>query len=474
MKKALLKKIIIAALVVVVIGGGGFAVYNNFFKTKATASTRYMTEYASTGTLNVTVAGTGTVVSASTKDIIIPNSGIVSGMSIANGTVVKAGQTLGTIEDTTLQNQINSDRAKLTSSQQQVTQATQQKNATLQADQLKLTEAQQKLSNDQAQLNLDNSKTTTNGSSNSAQNPAQTLLNDQTAVQNDQNSITAAEEAITNDTNSGNNNIASANASVSQAQATLNTDLASQNNDTITAPISGTIENLTNQNGDSLQSGKTLATIMDLTHMQLQVPVDELDISKVKVGQTVNITVDDVPGKTYSGTVATVPDQGTTTNNVTDYTVIVNINDCTGLKLGMNANVTINVQSKSNVLMVPSEAITTRNGSSFVMVPASTSSNSGNSNTGNSSNGSSKRGGFSSAGKLVQVQTGISNQDYVEVTSGLSDGEKVLVQLPNVSTTSSSSGRSGGFGGGSFGGGSFGGGSGFGSGTGSSGSKGGN
>lgn len=421
MKRASLKKITISALIVVVIGGGGYFAYNTFFKTKATSTSRYLTETATVGTLNVTIPGTGTVVSAATKDVVLPNSGKLTNFKVSTGSAITAGTSLGTVVDSALQNQINTDQLKLTQAKQQLAAAQQQKNSTLQNDQLKLTAANQSVNNANSQLAADTASKNSNN--------AETINKDNSSIQSAQISVQQAQNAITNDTNTENNNISSQNISVQQAQNTLNTDLATQSNENIVAPISGTFENVANQNGDNVSSGKTLGTIEDLTHLQLQVPVDELDISKISVGQKVDITFDDVKNKKYTGTINAIPDTGTTSNSVTTYTITVSIDDSTGLKLGMNANVTINVQTKANALMVPIEAVQTKNGNKYVLEP-STSSSSGSSWSGNGSgSGSSSRNRSSSStsktsGKLVQVQTGISNQDYVEITSGLKEGQK--------------------------------------------------
>jgi HlyD family secretion protein len=457
MNRASLKKIIISALIVVVIAGGGYYLYVTKFKTKTTTSSRYITEQATKGTLKVTVAGTGSVSSASTKDISIPSSGTLTGFKVSTGSAITQGTSIGSVTDSSLQTQITTDQNKLTEAKQQLTQLQQKSSTDNQSDQSKITQANDQLTQDKANPKVD-----------------------QATLDKDNGAVTDAQNALSNDTLSDNNSISNQNLTIQQAQATINNDYSTLSKDNIIAPISGTFENVANANGDSVQSGKTLGTIMDLTHLELQVAIDELDISKIALGQKVDITFADVPGKKYTGTVAGIPDSGTSTNSVTTYNIAVTIDDSTGLKLGMNANASINVQSKDNVIMVPSNAIQTVNGNKYVMEPSTSSSSSASSGSGSGSasgyggrSGSYSSGsgssGSKSAGKLVEVQTGISNQNDVEITSGLAEGQSLLVQLPNVSTTTSSSSRSG-SGGSGFGGGSgFSGGSGFGGGSGFSG-----
>ncbi len=448
MNRASLKKIIISALIFIVIAGGGYYLYITKFKTKSTTQSKYITEQATKGTLKVTVAGTGVVSSASTADITIPNSGTLTNFKVSTGSAITQGTSLGSVVDQSIQNQINADQDKLTEAKQQLGLAQQKSSTDNQSDESKITQANDQLAEDKSKPNID-----------------------QATLDKDNGAITDAQNGLTNDATNDNNNIADQNMSIQQAEATVGNDNTTLSKENMIAPINGIFENVTNANGDSVQSGKTLGTITDLTHLQLQVAVDELDISKIALGQKVDITFADVPGKNYTGTVATIPDSGTSTNSVTTYNVIVTIDSSVGLKLGMNANASINVQSKDNTLMVPSNAIQTVNGKKYVMEPSTSSSHSSSSSygsKGSSSKYGSSSGNSKSAGKLVEVQTGISNQNDIEIISGLAEGQSLLVQLPNVSTSTSSKsgggmGGSGGYGGGMGGSGGFGGGSGGGS-----------
>jgi HlyD family secretion protein len=450
MNRASLKKLIISALILVVLIGGGYYLYSTKIKAKTATQSRYITEQATKGTMIVTVTGTGSVASQTTEDIVIPNNGTLTNFKVTTGSIITAGTSLGSVVDPTLASQIQIDQLKLNQANQQLAQLQQKATSDISSDQAKINTANQQLAQDQANPKID-----------------------QATIDKDNNAITDAQNTLTNDTNTDNNNIANQNITIQQAQATLNNDNTTLSKENMIAPISGTFENVTNQNGDTVQSGKTLGTIMDLSKLEVVVAVDELDISKVHVGQKANITFSALPDNNYTGTVASIPDSGTNTNNVTNYNVVVTLDNSTGLKIGMNGNITINVQTKNNVVMVPSAAIITRNGQKYVMEPStsnkSSSSQKGSNSYGGGQNGSSSYGGGKSgqsagqsAGKLVQVQTGISNQNYVEITSGLNAGQQILIQLPSVSSSTSSS-KSGGYGGGGmggYGGGGFGGGSG--------------
>lgn len=453
MNRSKLKKIIIGALVIAALSGIGYFGYTKFFTKAATTTSRYLPETATLGTLNVTVADTGTVVSATSQDIFSTGNGTLSNFNLKVGDTVTQGASVGAIQDTNIDNQIAQDQAKLDQAKAQLTQITNSLNYQLQNDQLKLTQANNQLAQMTKQSDIDN----------------QNIV------------IQQAQNTLNNDTSTGNNNISNQKIAIQQAQNTLNNDLATKNKENLTAPINGTIVTVASKNGDTLQSGKSIATVEDLSNLQIDVPVDELDIDKVKQGQKVQITFDDIKDKTYTGSVVSLSLLGKTSNNVTTYDVMVSIDNPENVKLGMNANVTIDVQSKDNALMVPSEAITTLNGKKYVRVPSSGTSSNGsgysknpNSSSGNrsgrsggswSGNGGSSKTGSNraSSGKLVEVQTGLSNENDVEITSGIKEGQTVLVTIPTVSSSSQtkqsgSSGFGGSFGGG-FGGGSYGGGS---------------
>ena len=83
-------------------------------------------------------------------------------------------------------------------------------------------------------------------------------------------------------------------------------------NYTITSPISGTVIDKEYKAGDTVESGKTLCTIYDLSYLEMTLNIDELDISTVEVGQAVQITAEAVESKTFTGVVTKVSVAGNT------------------------------------------------------------------------------------------------------------------------------------------------------------------
>lgn len=269
---------------------------------------------------------------------------------------------------------------------------------------------------------------------------------------------------------------------------------------TITAPISGTVITKNAKVGDKISKSSsgttTMAVIYDLSTMTLEMSVDELDVSSIKVGQSVEITADAVEGETFTGTVTNVSLQSSYSNGVTNYPVTVTLDDTGSLLPGMNVDAKIILDSSENALVIPASALmrgnrvyvkkssdstenadTQRNGSSDNAGDADSerknhgdgtqnadsadrqpdagaeasgsSKGSGTDNSSSKSTGSGKSGssnvpdGF----EAVQVTTGIINDDYVEILSGLSEGDEVYISSDSGSSTQTNQMQMGGMGG---------------------------
>lgn len=235
---------------------------------------------------------------------------------------------------------------------------------------------------------------------------------------------------------------------------------------TVTSPIDGMISVRNNNNGDNVQSGKSILSIVDVSSFKINVQVDELDIAKVKQGQKAEIKIDAIKDKTFEGTVEEISPVGTTTNNITTYNVSIGIKEPSGVKIGMSANVNILVESKKGVLTIPVEALMDRDGKKYVMVPLEDKNNTNNNadnqqneeasknkqenlqqntqqNLGEAQNKrnaqrSTQRNSSNTMGiqqKLVPVEIGLINENTVEVISGINEGQVVLISMPQTIST---------------------------------------
>jgi HlyD family secretion protein len=131
---------------------------------------------------------------------------------------------------------------------------------------------------------------------------------------------------------------------------------------TIIAPISGVVVSRAVDVGQTVAasfSTPTMFTIAnDLTKMQVQASIDEGDIGKIRVDQEVTFTVDAYTDATFSGTVRQVRLQPVVTQNVVNYTVIIDVpNPDLKLLPGMTANITVMVEEVKDILKVPSTAL---------------------------------------------------------------------------------------------------------------------
>jgi HlyD family secretion protein len=202
------------------------------------------------------------------------------------------------------------------------------------------------------------------------------------------------------------------------------------------APVAGTITSLSVASGDSVQSSAAVAHITNYSALQTTISVDELDVTKVAVGQAVKITASAFEDETFEGTVKNVATVGTSTNGVSTFDVTVQITDPKNLKIGMSTEASISIESKEDALYVPVEAVYTSGEEKYVQVPTASD---------DSTQSTSK----------VTVETGISNDTFVEITSGLAEGDSV--QIPRVQSSGNSSQGGMRMPGGEFSGGNFGG-----------------
>ena len=195
---------------------------------------------------------------------------------------------------------------------------------------------------------------------------------------------------------------------------------------TIDAPISGTIVDKKVKAGDKLSANDTamqnLCTIYDMSYLEMKLNVDELKIRSLKVGQEVEITADAVPGETYKGVISSILVAGTTANGSTSYPVTVRIDDMGELLPGMNATAKITTASVKNVLALPNAALVR---GSYVLVTRDSPS------AANAETSMTAPDGY----VYVKVTTGISDDDYIEVKSGLQEGDTIAYDNSSVSAT---------------------------------------
>ena len=221
-------------------------------------------------------------------------------------------------------------------------------------------------------------------------------------------SVSSGQRICTITGDSVDNQLKNAKASLENAQDRLDDYM-------VTSPITGTVVEKTVKAGDNVGTGSnsnnTLCIIYDLTYLEMTLNIDELDIDNVEVGQTVNVTSDAKEGQTFTGVVTKVSVVGTTSGGTTTYPVTVRIDDTDGLRPGMNVDAEIVLSSADGVLAIPSLAV---NRGDTVLVTSDSPS---------AANALEQEAPEGYA--YVQVTTGVSDDSYIEITSGLQEGDTV-------------------------------------------------
>lgn len=211
--------------------------------------------------------------------------------------------------------------------------------------------------------------------------------------------------------------------SVESAQSKLESTQDNYDNYTITAPISGQVITKNFKVGDNItkntSSTTTLATIYDLSSLTFKMSIDELDIQSVKVGQKVTVTADAFEGQTFSGTVTNVSLESTYSNGVSTYPVTVTMDEAGNLLPGMNVDGVITLEEANDVLTIPVDALM-RGNQVYIKDDSVKEQN----------------GPVPAGFKAVEVETGLTNDSYVEIKSGLSEGDTVYVAKSSTDSSS--------------------------------------
>jgi len=199
-----------------------------------------------------------------------------------------------------------------------------------------------------------------------------------------------------------------AEAQLKQAEANAEVAKVQLSYTSIYALTSGVIASVSTQEGETVMAGlaaPTFVNIIDLTRLEVQVYVDETDIGKILVGQEATFTVDTYSDTDFKGSVTAIYPKAVIQDNVVNYIVVVEIIDFKDkiLRPEMTATVTIHLETRKNVIAIPSKAIIRERGERFVTVMEN--------------------------GTAVsrKIKTGWYDSNFTEVVDGLNEGEKVLL-----------------------------------------------
>ncbi len=199
-----------------------------------------------------------------------------------------------------------------------------------------------------------------------------------------------------------------AKAKVDEAVESLNGVLVSLTYNKIYAPISGYVSQVTTQEGETVVAGLSavnLITIIDTTKMEMWIYVDETDIGRTKPGMKVEYWVDAYRDRKFYGKIDMIYPQPEIKDNIVYYLAIVKIDpkDTAFLKPEMTSHVRIIVQEKTDVIVVPNNAVRFEEGKTVVYLS-----------------------GTKKAEKRV-VTPGIRDDRFTEIISGLTEGERIVI-----------------------------------------------
>ena len=403
---------LINGALVVLLAGAGFGIYEAFTPATNTAQAQTRSTPVRRATVTQTISAAGTLASSYTGAANFATAGKVTSIDVKVGDVVSAGQKLATVDSTQAAKQLQVAKANLAVAQDaldtaetaEATPATGQNNNqnsqnSAQAAANNVTSAQAKL--DQAQLDVQT---------------ALQALDNTTLYAPGAGTVTAINGAVGQQSSSGSSSSSAQSSSGGNGQG----GQGSSSNSSAAASSSGS-------------SGSGFITITNLTGLVVNTSVAEIDVSKVKTGQKATVTLNALPDKPIQATVSSINLTPTTSGSVVSYGAQLALTSPPdGLRPGQSASVVITVAEAQNALSVPAAAVQTAGGTNLVTVQEN--------------------------GQNVtrQVQVGLRGESTVQITSGLTEGENVVLTGTSSATgtgrTGTGTGGTGGFPGGGTGG----------------------
>jgi len=409
--KKILKKLtstktrkIISALILVAIV---FSVWFFFFRKKADQIETYTVER---GNITETIMETGNVQAAQVS-VYSTSNGVVEELYVENGYSVKIGQKLFKVRSTSTDQEkatANSNYMTALSNLKKSQQDKESAYAQLLSNKKSLTDAKGDL---KYQKNHDtNTKTSKGYTSAEKKSLRQDVSAKESALDASQQKYDDADTAIS-----------ASQASVKAAKLSYD---ATQNA-TITAQVSGTVSNLSARVGDVVYFSDITVTsttiadpvlvVGDLSGYSVKIGINEMERSKIALGQKATIKFDAIPDKEYTGKVEKVDDFGVEESGVITYNAYLSVTDQDERMLPkMTANVTIETNYRENVIVIPTKALKPYQNGKGVQVARSDSKG-------------------KQVFEYVAVKTGLKSGSQVEITNGLEEG--TVISLSDAAKT---------------------------------------
>ncbi|WP_410587026.1 efflux RND transporter periplasmic adaptor subunit [Amycolatopsis sp. lyj-23] len=388
---------LINGALVVVLAGAGFGIYQAFTPAPSSAQAQSRTTPVRRTTVTETVSAAGTLASSYTGAANFATAGKVTSIDVKVGDVVSAGQKLATVDGTQASKQLQVAKANLAVAQDTLDTAETAENTPATGPNAQ-----------NAQTNAANSVTSARAKLDQAQ------LDVQTAQQALDNTVLYAPGAGT---------VTAINGAVGQQSSSGSSAAQSSSTGSSGSGQGGQASNSGAAASSSSSSSSGFITITNLTGLVVNTSVAEIDVSKVKAGQKATVTLNALPDKPIQATVSSVNLTPTTSGSVVSYGAQLALTSPPdGLRPGQSASVVITVAEADNALSVPAAAVQTAGGTNLVTLQEN--------------------------GQNVtrQVQVGLRGEATVQITSGLSEGDNVVL-TGTATTGTGGTGRTGGTGG---------------------------
>ncbi|MFI9783474.1 efflux RND transporter periplasmic adaptor subunit [Kitasatospora sp. NPDC051984] len=423
-----------SALGVALLGGAALA-YTTLDSgtSKAAAGSKVRTATVAKGAVQATVSGSGTLFSPSDAGQDFTTGGRLTAVKVAVGDTVKKGQVLATVDTTTAQQQVDQAQSALTAAQANLTKAEAGETVTTTVPGTGSSGAG----------NGGNGGSSGRGGSGSAAATPQPQPSTTTTVKVDQAQVAQAQQQVDN----AQNTLTNAQTALAGTTLTATTDgtvaaVTGKVGDTVSgAGSSGSGSSSTTKSGAGSASSSTTPTgfivLTNPSGMEVTANFSELDSLKLKKGQTATVTLNAQSDTKLAATVLSVSSlPSSSTNGAVQYGATLQITgDTAALRTGLSATISVVTGSADNALSVPTAALQGTGSTRTATVLHD--------------DGSTER---------VQVTVGIEGDSTVQVTEGLTEGEKVELTATTAGTgngfpSGSFPGLNGGFGGGGYGGG---------------------
>lgn len=475
-----------------VVAGGG--TYASLAGTRSTPLPAGQLVTVTRGTVVATVTASGNAEARSTvQESLTGTSGTVTDVYVHAGQQVTKGQRLLKVDDGDARDSLSNARSDLSSAQAKLQTAEQgrtsaeqeQDQASVASSETALTNAKTSLhaaeaTNDldkkqqdqlvrRSELALDDAEHATYATDearNAAVHPAETSylqskqsrdatsLKDKQSVASARGQVTAAQRTLdsqratvaVSSQPADADTVATAQTAVDKAEVAVKQAKATVGDATLRASLAGTVGTINAVKGQSSgssasssgsgstsssstgsgtgspasatssSSGSGLVEIVDAAHLQVTADVAEADIVKVRTAQLAT-AVFAASNKTVQGEVTAIDTTSTVTNNVVEYGVTIRLDaSAASVRVGQTATITITTGTRKNALSVPTSALT-KTGERYTVQRRA--------------NG---------ADSNVEVQTGLVGTTDTEITSGLDEGDQILIALSTATTSAGNGG----------------------------------